>query len=255
MGALDGRTLLLGCDPFAVEAGPDAPGVLVLHGFTGCPQSVRPLAEAFADAGFGVELPLLPGHGTGVEDMMTTTWADWSGAAEAAYGRLASRCGQVVVAGLSMGGGLAAWLGSRHPEITGLVCVNPLIRIADDVTGFVRQLLEDGQDRMPGIGGDLSDPETHETGYEETPLAQLLSLGEGTNALRPELGKITCPVLLMTSPQDHVVPPVNSDELAEAVSGPVERISLERSFHVATLDHDQQLILTEATAFALRICS
>jgi alpha-beta hydrolase superfamily lysophospholipase len=48
-------------------------GVLVLHGFTGNPVSVRPLAEALAEAGFAVEMPRLPGHGTHVEDMIPTT--------------------------------------------------------------------------------------------------------------------------------------------------------------------------------------
>src|ERR1700712_3276414 len=102
-------------------------GVLVLHGFTGNPQSMRPLAEAFAAAGLTVALPLLPGHGTQVEDMLPTGWDDWSIAAEEAYAELADRCSRVVVAGLSMGGTLAAWLGTRHPEIAGLVLVNPLI--------------------------------------------------------------------------------------------------------------------------------
>ena len=81
---------------------------------------MRGLAEAFAAAGFSVELPRLPGHGTTVEDMMTTGWADWTAEAEAAYQRLAARTEQVVVAGLSMGGSLTLWTaapasgGGRH---------------------------------------------------------------------------------------------------------------------------------------------
>jgi len=69
-----------------------------------------------ADAGFTVELPLLPGHGTSIEDMVTTRWADWSAAAERAYEELAARCSAVVVAGLSMGGTLTLWLAERHPR-------------------------------------------------------------------------------------------------------------------------------------------
>src|SRR5262249_13233346 len=117
--------ILPGAEPFAADGGPD--GVLVVHGFTGSPQSMRPLAEAFAAAGFTVELPLLPGHGTSVDDMIPTSWADWSGAAEVAYQELASRCRRVIVAGLSMGGTLTVWLAAHHPEIAGIVCVNPAI--------------------------------------------------------------------------------------------------------------------------------
>src|SRR3954447_4486711 len=102
-----------GAEPFSAAGGPDA--VLVVHGFTGSPQSMRPLAEAFAAAGFTVELPRLPGHGTSLEDMITTGWDDWSSAAEATYADLAARCSKVVVAGLSMGGTITTWLAARHP--------------------------------------------------------------------------------------------------------------------------------------------
>src|SRR2546423_8575951 len=52
-------------------------GVLLCHGFTGSPQSLRPWAEHLAAAGFGVRLPRLPGHGTDWHDMQVTTWDDW----------------------------------------------------------------------------------------------------------------------------------------------------------------------------------
>src|SRR5213080_266698 len=97
-----------GAEPFSAPGGPH--GALVLHGFTGNPQSMRGLAKAFAAAGFAVELPRLPGHGTAIEDMLETDWRDWSGAAESAYEKLTARCNKVVVGGLSMGGTLTLWL-------------------------------------------------------------------------------------------------------------------------------------------------
>src|SRR2546421_9897990 len=102
-------SVLAGAEPFSAPGGPH--GALVLHGFTGTPQSMRGLAEAFAAAGFATELPLLPGHGTTVADMAETSWAQWSGAAEAAYVDLAGRCGKVVVAGVSMGATLSGLVG------------------------------------------------------------------------------------------------------------------------------------------------
>ena len=68
--------ILPGAEPWSAEGGPT--GVLVLHGFTGNPSSMRGLAEAMAAAGHSVELPRLPGHGTTVDDMLTTSWADWA---------------------------------------------------------------------------------------------------------------------------------------------------------------------------------
>jgi carboxylesterase len=245
------RPELPGCEPWSTSGG--RRGVLVLHGFTACTQSVRPLAEAFADEGYTVDLPLLPGHGTNVDDLDSTGWSDWSAAAEGAYQNLAGRCDRVVVAGLSMGGGLTAWLAARHPEVAGIVCVNPLVRIADDMVELVRQALDAGEDRIAAIGGDIADPDGREVAYDQMPLRALLSLAESGPEVAAGLERITCPVLLMTSPQDHVVPPSNSDELAATVRGPVQRVSLERSYHVATVDHDRDLICAEAVKFAAKV--
>jgi carboxylesterase len=81
----------------------------------------------------------------------------------------------------------------------------------------------------------------------------LLSLAAVADELRDDLGKVACPVLILNSPQDHVVEPVNSDLLAEGVAGPVERVTLERSYHVATLDYDKDLINERAVEFARRV--
>ena len=249
----DGKEIIPGCEPWSSDGGPH--GVLVLHGFTGNPQSMRGLAEAFAAAGFAVELPLLPGHGTSVDDMLDTTWPDWSTAAEAAYADLAARVDRVVVAGLSMGGSLTAWLASRHPEIAGIVCINPAVSVPAEMVTALQEMVDGGIDRIPAIGGDVADPDQREKAYEATPLAPLLSLAAAADEFRDDLARIACPLLLMNSPQDHVVEPVNSDILAEGVSGPVERVTLERSYHVATLDYDKELIEVRAIDFARKVTS
>jgi carboxylesterase len=247
----DGKDIIAGCEPWSSDGGPD--GVLVLHGFTGNPQGLRGLAEAFAAAGFAVDLPLLPGHGTSVDDMVDTTWDHWAEAAEGAYEALAARCRRVVVAGLSMGGSLTVWLASRHPEIPGVVCVNPALDVPPEMVTAVEQMLETGVDRIPAIGNDVADPAAREKAYDATPLRPLLSLAAAAAELRDELGKVACPVLILTSTQDHVVNPADSDLLAAAVSGPVERVTLERSYHVATLDYDKDLIAERAVEFARRV--
>ena len=244
------RELMPGADPWQSEGGPV--GVLVVHGFTGNPQSMRPLAEAFAAAGFTVSLPLLPGHGTRVEDMLPTRWQDWSSAVESAYDELAGRCEAVCVAGLSMGGTLALWLASRRPEVRGLVLVNPLADgTAPGITELVTSLRGLGEPLVPGIGSDIALEGSVESVYPMTPVEPLLSLHGALADLRLE--DIGCPVLLLTSPQDHVVEPVSSDLVAATVRGPVERVALERSFHVATLDHDAALIEERAVEFVRRV--
>ena len=243
--------IIEGAEPMSVEGGPV--GVLVLHGFTGNPQSIRPLAEAFAAAGYGVEMPLLAGHGTRVEDMLDTSWADWSADAERAYELLAARSEAVVVAGLSMGGSLTCWLAARHPEIAGIICVNPATRAAPEAREFIEALVADGAAVMDGLGSDVADPDSPESAYPETPLRPLLSLFAAADELQADMSKITCPLLLFTSPQDHVVPASDSDHLAEHVGGPVERVTCERSFHVATLDYDRELIARRSVDFVAEV--
>lgn len=233
------------------EGGPI--GVLVLHGFTGNPQSVRPLAEAAVAAGHGVEMPLLSGHGTAVADMLDTGWQDWSADAEVAYEKLAARSERVVVAGLSMGGSLTCWLASRHPGIAGIVCVNPATQAAPEVREFVQGLVDAGETIMDGIGSDVADPDVVESAYPETPLRPLLTMFDAANDLHAQLSRITCPLLLFTSPEDHVVPPGDSDFLAGAVSGPVTRVSCDNSFHVATIDRDRDMIARRAMEFVAEV--
>ena len=238
----------------AVRADGGPTGVLVVHGFTGNPQSMRGLAEAFAAAGFTVELPLLPGHGTAVEDMIPTRWEDWSGAAEVAYQELAAPLRQVVVAGLSMGGTLTCWLAARHPEIAGIVCVNPAVEPpASRSWTSSRARSTAGSRPSPPSATTWPTPTRPSWPTTPRPSRPVLSLFEAIADLEPKLGEIRCPVLLMTSPQDHVVPPTNSDLLAARVSGPVERVSLERSYHVATLDYDKAEIEARAVEFARKV--
>lgn len=244
--------LLPGAEPFAVEGGTH--GALVLHGFTGNPQSMRPLAEALAAVGLTVDLPLLPGHGTSVEDMLPTRWEDWSGAAEAAFLALAARCDKVIVCGLSMGGTLSCWLAERHPHVAGIAVVNPLVQAPpEEFQSGVRALVDAGTGVFDAIGSDIKKEGAVEAAYPGTPLAPVLSLFEGVDAVEAALGSITCPVLLLSSREDHVVDPISGDVLAARVGGPLERVMLEDSYHVATLDNDAPLVEERVVAFALEV--
>ncbi len=240
--------VLPGAEPYSDLGGPT--GVLVLHGFTGNPQSMRPLAEALAAGGHTVELPLLPGHGTAVEDMVPTRWADWSAVAEEAYLDLAARCDAVAIAALSMGGSLACWLAVRHPEISGLSLVNPMVEPpAESFRDVLRGILDAGTEIAPGVGSDIAKEGMTELAYLGSPIAAALSLFEGLEELAPRLSEIRCPVLLLSSRQDHVVPSSSGDFLAARASGPLERVWLERSYHVATLDHDAPEIEARVAGF------
>lgn len=246
--------LIPGAEPWS-HSGTLPHGALVVHGFTGNPGSMRGVAEALASAGFHIEMPLLPGHGTTVDDMLPTRWADWAAAAEAAYQTLAARVQKVVVVGLSMGGALTLRLGADHPEIAGLVCINPATQPqAQEVIEMIQGMIDGGMEVMPAIGSDIADPDAHESAYDATPLRPLLSMvTDGLGALAECYPAMQQPLLLLNSPQDHVVEPVQGDYLAAHYGGPLERILLERSYHVATQDYDKDLVFSSTVAFAQRV--
>ncbi len=248
--------ILPGAEPWTHTAdGPSPVGFLALHGFTGNPSSMRGLAKAVAGAGFHVELPRLPGHGTTVEEMLTTGWADWTGEVEAAYQRLAGRTEQIVVGGLSMGGSLTLWTGLEHPEVIGLVCVNPATQPqAPEVIELLREALAEGTEMMPGIGSDIADPDAVEIAYEGMPVRPLLSfVDDGLAAMVDRYGELSMPLLLYTSRQDHVVEPSHSEYLAKTYGGEVEHHWLDRSYHVATQDYDRETIFAGTIEFIRRL--
>ncbi len=241
-------SVIPGAEPLHRDGGPA--GVLVLHGFTGNPQSMRGLAEALADQGYTVDLPLLPGHGTAVEDIVPTRWSDYLGAAEAAYRGLADGCDRVALVALSMGGTLACRLAEVHGEISGMVLVNPFVDPpAESFREVIRGVLESGTELAPAVGSDIAKEGSVELAYTSTPVAAALSLFEGIDEVAADLGRITCPVLLLSSRQDHVVPSSSGDVLVAGVAGPVERVWLEHSYHVATLDNDADVVLARTVAF------
>jgi carboxylesterase len=248
--APDHPPVLAGAEPFSAAG--DRRGALVLHGFTGSPMSMRPIAEAFAAAGWTVELPRLPGHGTTVEDMANYGWPDWTAAAEAAHADLAARTDRMVVVGLSMGGALTLHLAAGHPEIAGIVLVNPAVAAADfaPLLEQVRSGIAGGARFAPGVGNDVADPEVVELAYPTMPLESLLSFGEGLVELEPRLPSVAQPALVLHSTEDHVVPPGSVALLERTLAGPHELVTLDRSFHVATIDYDKDLIVERALAFA-----
>jgi carboxylesterase len=251
--------VLRGAEPWshqgeAGEGGRRPAGVLLLHELGGSPRTVRSLGDALAAAGFAVDAPLLPGHGTCTSDLAGTGWLVWVATAEEAYRRLSVRSREVVVAGLCLGGTLAVHLACHHPELAGMVCINALVEPAPDRhLEQLRAQLDAGRSTTAPVAADIADPDAAPVAYDELPVAALLSLHEGVRDLAPRLGDVTCPLLLVTSADDHVVDPSSADVRAAAVAGPVERVRLARSFHVATVDVDRAELEAQAVGFARKV--
>jgi carboxylesterase len=238
--------------PFAANGGPV--GVLLSHGFTGSPASMRPWAEFLTSHGYTVRVPRLPGHGTTWRELNRTRWHDWYAEAESALDELRSRCEQVVVAGLSMGGCLALRLAEqRCRDVDGVILVNPAVASANRQLHAVPVLKWLVASR-PGIGNDIKKPGIEEHCYTRLPLKALHAMMQMWRVTREDLPKVTQPLLMFRSAEDHVVEPLSGRIIAQRVSSRdlCERV-LEDSYHVATLDHDAPAIFEESLEFVRRV--
>jgi len=246
-------------EPYSADAAPDSRdgqrvGVLLVHGFTGSPASMVPWGRYLAEQGLGVSVPRLPGHGTSWQELNRTRWADWYGEVERAFEKLRANHDQVVVGGLSMGGGLALRLAAdRGREVAGVVLVNPaLCTQRKDVLAL--PVLKHLVPSLPGIADDIKKPGVHEHGYSRTPLRAAHSMMQGWKALREDLPRVTQPLLVFRSTEDHVVDPSSGEAIRGTVSSrDLSETMLENSYHVATLDHDAPTIFEESTQFIRRV--
>jgi len=244
--------ILTGAEPFRHD-GSDI-GVLLCHGFTGTPQSLRPWGEYLAERGYTVHVPLLPGHGTTWQDMNSTRWRDWYACVDRAFRELHETCERVVVGGLSMGGALSLQLAQEHgPRISGLVLVNPAVKFEDPRTRLL-PVLKHLMGSLEAIGNDVKKDDVTELAYTRTPLKAAHSQLVAWQSVIRDLPEVTQPVLLLRSTQDHVVPASSSALILSRISSrDVTEILLEDSYHVATIDNDAPRIFDESAKFVERV--
>lgn len=241
-------------EAFTFDVGPDAQATMLLcHGFTGDPSSLRPWGEHLRDAGFNVVCEVLPGHGLSWRELARARWPEWYAALEDGLDKALQFDRPVFVGGLSMGGSLALRLAERRgAELSGLVLVNPAIYDGKPA-GFLAPVLRYVKPSVAAIGSDLAKPDIREKTTDRTPVAAYASVRQLWRVTRAELSRVTVPIRIFTSAVDHVVHPRNSAVIRAGVrSKEVESTVLPRSYHVATLDWDAETIFSGSVEFMNR---
>jgi carboxylesterase len=240
------------------------PGVLCLHGYSGTPYEVAPLARALAAAGYAVAAPLLPGHGQTAAALAATSRQDWLAAAAAALAELRAATGDrpAAVVGFSMGGLLALRLAaSAQPgTLSALVLMSVPLRLPSWQAAVLR-----GLDHLPGFlrrhrwatlrkrgGSDVTDLQarSENPSLGEMPLAGLCEMVTLADEVRRELSAIVLPALVVHGERDHTVPPYASFELAgRLASATVEKLWLPRSGHLVAVDVERTELATAVLRF------
>ncbi|HEY6094602.1 MAG TPA: alpha/beta fold hydrolase [Gallionellaceae bacterium] len=104
-------------------------GVLLIHGLTDSPYSMRHLAELFRRNGFRVLALLLPGHGTRPGDLLDVTWQEWAKSVAYATEQLALEADEIYLAGYSAGAALAIHHSLDDSRVRGLFMFSPALDI------------------------------------------------------------------------------------------------------------------------------
>lgn len=228
-------------------------GIILVHGFTGSPAAMRPWGEFLNSKGYCVTVPLLPGHGTKVENLNKVKWQEWPAKVIFEIEQMSKSCDQIVLIGLSMGGStilnVAASLSGGNKNIVGLVLVNPMIHVRG-VPAELAYFLSRFQLLRKSVGDDIKRPGMTEWGYDALPTRGVHQLLKMLRITRRNLPTIKLPLQLFHSVDDHTLPVSNTEIILREI-GSLEknRIELVNSYHVATMDYDQELIFQNSLTF------
>ncbi len=243
--------ILKGAEEFTLGQG--TVGVLLVHGFTGSPQTVRGLGAYLAERDLAVEGIRLPGHGTTWQDLNARATKEWVDAVEAGFAKVAEGRRKVFIVGLSFGAALALDFAARHPDdVAGLVTLAPLV-YTKDPRRFLAPVISRLTRSLPGIGNDIADKHARELAYERLPTSAAYQMLRFIKGARAALPGVRCPIVVMHSRNDHTVHPGNSQVIFDTVaSEDKELVWLDKSYHVITLDLDKQEVFERTYDFIKR---
>jgi carboxylesterase len=235
-------------------------GVLLLHGFTGNPDTIRPLEAPLKNLDLQISVPLLRGHGANSpEALRGVTWPDWLADGTAALAELRNRADRVMVVGHSMGALVALQLAANQsPGLDSLVLMATPLQLASPLApgrplqGF-RPLLQRLLRSWP-IPKSYADPRLggNDGSYPWAPMGALISFLDLVERTGPRLKEVSLPTLILHSHGDPVVMDTSAETvLADLATLTAEKriVWFQRSGHELLRDVDRDAVLEAVLQF------
>lgn len=231
------------------------PSVLCLHGFCGVPVEMMDAGEVAAGLGLSLHVPLLPGHGGHPRALRHLRYADWLRAARSEFERL-RRDGPVIVLGMSMGSLLALDLALDYPEdVLGVGAIANALWLKSWFPGAALELVD--RLRIPDFGVPTKHtrhPGSRQPIYNVQPVHAAVSVLHAARALRPRLGELSCPTLVVHGARDQLCPVENAWRLAGALgTRDVEVAILPTSDHMIPYGSETALLQRHVAHFLERL--
>jgi carboxylesterase len=235
---------------------------------------MRFVAQGLARAGYTVHVPQLAGHCGSAEDLKATGWPDWCASVEDEHDRLRQSCDRIVVGGLSMGAILAIHHAARHPDdVFALALYAPTLQLDGwgipwygSLFSLVHQkwfadLFEFAERDPWGIkdrrlrelvktailSGDSS-----KAGIASLPGSLMLELRWLVEDTKRRVGGVRQPTLIVHPREDDRASLRNMKFLQTHLSGLVETVVLDDSYHVVTLDRQRHVVVDRTLDFVAR---
>lgn len=253
-------------------------GVLLIHGLTGTPNEMRTVARGLNRAGFTVLAEQLAGHCGSEADLLKTGWQDWFSSVETAAENLRKEVDRIFVGGLSMGALLALKYAIEHPgKVSGLGLYGTTFFYDGWSIPTIGRLsfLLPIFDRL-GIGKKHVAPESFPFGIKNERIRRSITkkMFSGDSAaagltghpwpslaefyrlsrdVQRNLGRVTTPSLVVHARDDDVASLRNAELIENRVSGIVETVVLDDSYHMITVDQQRDLVIEKSIAFFRKV--
>jgi carboxylesterase len=225
-----------------------APCVVAFHGFTGTTSEISPMLDALVASGFAVHAPLLSGHGTHPGELQELTFDRLVEEMRAELDIARAKHRHVVLAGFSLGSLVAMELAAQKPEgLLGLVLLGNALTLMPPVRAALGFVDRRGW-RLPDWyllklwASDVRCPEQRKrvAAYDRDPLRAALEVYRAGARVRPRLGEIACPTLILHGALDRVCPAGNVALVADALgTREIQTRIFPRSAHLVATDHDR----------------
>lgn len=246
-------------------------GVLLIHGLGGTPVELRFIAQGLARAGHTVYCPQLSGHCGTPEELRRSTWRDWYASVEAAHDKLKETCDVIVAGGLSMGGILALHLAQNRPDgVQGLLLYAPTLKLDgwsmpwhSVFLQYVRPLpvkfefdvaerdpygLKDERVRRLVVSS-MQSGDSGTAGVFSTPMRSLANFNSLVAVVKPDIGKVRQPALIVHPRDDDMASLKNAQYLQTHLGGLVDTLILDDSYHIVTLDQQRHIVADRTGSF------
>lgn len=191
-------------------------GCLVIHGFGGSTEEVRPIADFLIKRGFEIVCPELKGHTGRRRDLASVNYLEWIKSAEEGLRALQKKCADIYLIGFSMGGLIAANLAMKY-KVRGVITLNmPIYPL--DFKKISQNIAEDIK------GGRSDSVKRYVTHTFNKPLKAYVNFKILLDRTKARLEKLCAPIFIIQALEDDTVHHKSAEFIYEKVSSATKEI-------------------------------